>query len=374
MIVSALTDIFLPRPDNLLINLKEGKEMINDLLETLPKRFEQSHDSGSALGAALQVAFKLMSATGGRVTVFQTCLPNVGPGALKSREDPNNRSSKDVNHLGPATDFYKKLALEYSGQQISADIFLLNSQYSDLSTLCKLEEYLLTLILRGNNVYAFFLFSAGISKFSGGCVYHFPLFNTTKQQDCIMFRKSFERYLTRKIGFEAVMRVRCTRGLSIHTFHGNFFVRSTDLLSLPNVNPDAGFGMQISYEETLTDVRTVCFQAALLYTSSKAERRIRVHTLCLPVTNSLTEVIYSADVQCIVGLLAKMAVDRSIQSNLTDARDAFINATVDAFSAFKLAQNLPLMSGQLQAPKNLSLLPLYVSAILKHVRNNPFLH
>jgi protein transport protein SEC24 len=41
------------------------------------------------------------------------------------------------------------------------------------------------------------------------------------------------------------MRVRCTRGLAIHTFHGNFFVRSTDLLSLPNVNPDAGFGMQV---------------------------------------------------------------------------------------------------------------------------------
>ena len=41
---------------------------------------------------------------------------------------------------------------------------------------------------------------------------------------------------------------RCTRGLTLHTFHGNFFVRSTDLLSLPNVNPDAGFGMQVSIE------------------------------------------------------------------------------------------------------------------------------
>lgn len=132
-----LEDIFMPRPDNLLINLKENRELLNDLLDMLPKRFENSHDSGSALGAALQVAFKMMSATGGRVTVFQTCLPNKGPGALQSREDPNNRSSKDVNHLGPATDFYKRLALEYSGQQIAADLFLLNCQYSDLSTLCE---------------------------------------------------------------------------------------------------------------------------------------------------------------------------------------------------------------------------------------------
>lgn len=180
------------------------------------------------------------------------------------------------------------------------------------------------------------------------------------------FKKCFERYLTRKIGFESVMRVRCTRGLAIHTFHGNFFVRSTDLLSLPNVNPDAGFGMQISYDENLGESKTVCFQAALLYTSSKGERRIRVHTLCLPVTNSLTEVIYSADPQAIIGLISKMAVDRSVTSSISDARDAFINASCDVFSAFRIAQNLPQGGGQLVAPMNLSLLPLYMLALLKH--------
>ena len=41
------------------------------------------------------------------------------------------------------------------------------------------------------------------------------------------------------------MRIRCTRGMSLHTFHGHFFVRFTDLLSLPNVNPDSAFGMQV---------------------------------------------------------------------------------------------------------------------------------
>lgn len=335
-------DVFLPYPDNLLVNLKECKELIKELLKQLPKRFEHTHDTHSALGAALQVALKLMTPSGGRVTVFQTCLPNIGPGALQSREDPNNRSSKEVAHLGPATDFYKRLALECSGHQIAVDLFLLNSQYCDLATI------------------------SGISKFSGGCMHHIPLYNESKPQLVKTLRKSLERYLTRKIGFEAVMRVRCTRGLAIHTFHGNFFVRSTDLLSLPNVNPDAGFGMQITYEESLTELKSVCFQAALLYTSSKAERRIRVHTLCIPVTASLTEVMYSADVQCIVGLLSKMAVDRSLSSSLNDARDAFINATVDIFSAFKIAQNLPQNSGTIVAPENLALLPLYIQAILKH--------
>lgn len=91
------------------------------------------------------------------------------------------------------------------------------------------------------------LYAAGISKHSGGCVQHFPLYQKTKPQLVDSLKHCFKRYLVRKIGFEAVMRIRCTRGLQVHTFHGNFFVRSTDLLSLPNVNPDAGYGMQVSY-------------------------------------------------------------------------------------------------------------------------------
>lgn len=146
-------------------------------------------------------------------------------------------------HLNPATDFYKRYALECSGYQIAVDLFLLNQQYSDLATICKfpnlLKNYLKTYPFR-------FFCSAGISKHSGGCVHHFPLYQKTKPQLVDSLKHCFKRYLVRKIGFEAVMRIRCTRGLQVHTFHGNFFVRSTDLLSLPNVNPDAGYGMQVS--------------------------------------------------------------------------------------------------------------------------------
>ena len=341
MIMLDIDDGFLPCPDNLIVNLKEREELVRDLLAQLPTKFQGTHDTSSALGAALQAAYKLMSPTGGRVTVFQTCLPNLGPGLLQAREDPNSRSSKDVPHLNPVTDFYKRLALDCSGQQIAVDLFLLNSQYCDLATL------------------------SGMCKFSGGCIYHLPLFRGSKSQNAETLDRILRRYLTRKIGFEAVMRIRCTRGLSIHTFHGNFFVRSTDLLSLPNVNPDAGFGMQISIEENLSDIQNVCFQAALLYTSSKGERRIRVHTLCLPVVSTLSDVLHSADQQCIAGLLSKMAVDRSQQSSLSDARDALINVAIDVLSAYKLSQSTA--PGGLVAPASLKLLPLYIIALLKYV-------
>lgn len=80
------------------------------------------------------------------------------------------------------------------------------------------------------------------------------------------------------------------RGLSIHTFHGNFFVRSTDLLSLPNASPDAGFGMQVSIDENLTEVQNVCFQAALLYTSSKGKLNLESTCSCYKICYQLLKI------------------------------------------------------------------------------------
>lgn len=52
--------MFLPCPDNLVVNLKEKEELIRDLLALLPEKFKGTHDTNCALGAALQVAVKIM--------------------------------------------------------------------------------------------------------------------------------------------------------------------------------------------------------------------------------------------------------------------------------------------------------------------------
>jgi len=99
---------------------------------------------------------------------------------------------KVVQHLGPATDFYKKLALDCSGQQTAVDLFLLSSQYSDLASL------------------------ACMSKYSAGCIYYYPSFHYTHNpSQAEKLQKDLKRYLTRKIGFEAVMRIRCTKGMKL---------------------------------------------------------------------------------------------------------------------------------------------------------------
>jgi protein transport protein SEC24 len=88
------------------------------------------------------------------------------------------------------------------------------------------------------------------------------------------------------IMLEAVMRVRASRGSSLSlppaclsmilthympglrmaSFHGNFFVRSTDLLAMPAVPQDQGYAIEMQIEETITSPFVV-LQTAVLHTT-----------------------------------------------------------------------------------------------------------
>ena len=50
------------------------------------------------------------------------------------------------------------------------------------------------------------------------------------------------------------------------SFHGNFFVRSTDLLAMPAVPQDQSYAIEVQIEETIT-APFVVFQTAVLHTT-----------------------------------------------------------------------------------------------------------
>ncbi len=130
-------------------------------------------------------------------------------------------------------------------------------------------------------------------------------------------------------------------------FHGNFFIRSMDLLALPTVSPDNSYAYQMVVEENIVGA-VVCFQTALLYTTSYGERRIRVLTLALPVTANLADLYASASAPALANLLAKMAVERALTSKLEDARDALVNKLVEILQTYKLSFATNAMASQVR--------------------------
>jgi len=60
LVVSDVDDVFLPKPNDLLINLTESRQSLESLLGRINDMFQDNHTVGSAMGPALQAGFKLM--------------------------------------------------------------------------------------------------------------------------------------------------------------------------------------------------------------------------------------------------------------------------------------------------------------------------
>jgi len=307
--------------------------------------FQDSHAIGSALGPALQAAYKLTSSIGSKIIALTASLPSLGAGALKNRDDPKILGTgKESSLLRDANGFYKSFAIDCSRAQISVDMFLFSAAYTDVATLNVLPHY------------------------TAGQTYYYPAFSAARSEDALKFAHEFGEVLASPIGFEGVIRVRATRGLRMSTFHGNFFVRSTDLLSMPSIPVDQSYSIEVSIDEAIVGP-VVVMQTAVLYTTCEGERRIRVITLALPTTANLSELYASADPIATATFLSSKAVERSMTHKLEDARDALTNRLVDILNVYKssMTSSGAGASAQLAIADNLKMLPVLCLGLTKHV-------
>ncbi|KAF9018039.1 CPII coat sec24 protein [Hymenopellis radicata] len=325
LVVSDTDDVFLPKPTDLCVNLAESRESLTTLLGRINDMFKDNSIIGSALGPALQAGFKLMAPIGGKITVLSSSLPSIGAGALKNREDAKLLgTAKESGLLQAASTFYKTFAIECSRAQVSVDMFLFSSAYQDVASLACLPHY------------------------TSGQTYYYPAFNAARSEDALKFAHEF--------------------GLRMSSFHGNFFVRSTDLLAMPAVPQDQSYAIEIQIEETIS-APFVVLQTAILHTTCYGERRIRVVTLALPTTSSLSEVFSSVDQVALATFFANKAVERSLTHKLEDARDFVYQKLVDILIAYRSSMTAggAGASAQLAISENMKMLPVLILGLLKNV-------
>ncbi|KNA11292.1 hypothetical protein SOVF_136540 [Spinacia oleracea] len=342
MVVSDVDDIFVPLPDDLLVNLSESRNVVESFLDSLPSMFQDTVNVESAFGPALKAAYMVMSQLGGKLLIFQNTLPSIGLGRLRLRgEDPRvYGTDKEASLRVPEDPFYKQMAAECTKYQIGINVYAFSDKYTDIASL------------------------GTLSKYTGGQVYYYPSFRSTIHADKL--RHELARDLTRETAWEAVMRIRCGKGVKFNSYHGNFMLRSTDLIALPAVDCDKAFAMQLGLEETLLTTQTVYFQVALLYTASCGERRIRVHTAAAPVVSDLGEMYRRADTGAIVSVLSRLAIEKTLSSKLEDARSYLQMKIVKSLKEYRnLYAVQHRLAGRMIYPESLKYLPSYGLALSK---------
>ncbi|XP_055806661.1 protein transport protein SEC24 A isoform X2 [Solanum dulcamara] len=342
MVMSDLEDVFVPLPDDLLVNLSESRTVVDAFLDSLPSMFQDNVNVESAFGPALKTAFMVMNQLGGKLLIFQSSLPSLGVGRLKLRGDDLRVYGTDKEHTlrVPEDPFYKQMAADFTKYQIAVNVYAFSDKYTDIATI------------------------GTLAKYTGGQVYYYPNFQASIHKDRL--RHELARDLTRETAWESVMRIRCGKGVRFTTYHGNFMLRSTDLIALPAVDCDKAYAMQLSLEETLLTSQTIFFQIALLYTSSSGERRIRVHTAAAPVVSDLGEMYRLADTGAIISLFTRLAIEKTLTSKLEEARNSIQLRIVKALREYRNLHAVQhRVAGRMIYPESLKYLPLYGLALCK---------
>ncbi|KAK6233036.1 hypothetical protein SCA6_003109 [Theobroma cacao] len=171
--------------------------------------------------------------------------------------------------------------------------------------------------------------------------------------------------ITRPQGFEAVMRVRCSQGIEVKEYHGNFCKRVPTDVDLPGIDSDKTIMVTLKHDDKLQDGSECTFQCALLYTTAYGQRRIRVSTLSLPCTSSLTNLFRAADLDAQFVCSLKQVANKIPSTPLLQIREQVTNICINNLLAYRKFCTTSTSSGQFVLPEALKLLPLYTLALTK---------
>nr|XP_016479832.1 PREDICTED: protein transport protein Sec24-like At4g32640 [Nicotiana tabacum] len=344
LIVPDVQDVYIPLQSDVIVRLSECRQHLELLLENIPTLFEHNRTADSAFGAAVKASFLAMKSTGGKLLVFQSVLPSTGIGALSAREAEGrsniSAAEKEAHKLlQPADKTLKTMAVEFAEYQVCVDLFLTTQSYVDIASICVFPR------TTGGNVYYYFPFSA--------------ISDTAKLYNDLRWN------ITRPQGFEAVMRVRCSQGLQVHEYFGNYSRRIPTDVDLPAIDCDKTIMVTLKHDDKLQDGSECSFQCALLYTTIYGQRRIRVSTLSLPCTTVLGNLFLSADLDTQFTCILKQVASEVATAPLPQIREHVTNHCINILHSYRKFCATVSSSSHLVLPEALKILPLYTLALVK---------
>nr|XP_046232880.1 protein transport protein Sec24C isoform X2 [Scatophagus argus] len=343
LVVSDVSDMFVPLLDGFLVNVSESRLVIESLLDQIPEMFADTRETETVFGPVIQAGLEALKAAdcAGKLFVFHTSLPIAeAPGKLKNREDKKLvGTDKEKSLFQPQVGFYNTLAKECVAQGCCVDLFLFPNQYVDVATL------------------------AVVPVSTGGSVYKYTYFQA--QADKERFLNDLRRDIQKLVGFDAVMRVRTSTGIRATDFFGSFFMSNTTDVELAGLDCDKAITVEFKHDDKLSEETGALMQCAVLYTSCSGQRRLRIHNMAVNCCSQLADLYRNCETDTIINFFSKYAF-RGVLSNPTKAvRDTLVNQCAQILACYRKNCASPSSAGQLILPECMKLLPVYLNCVLK---------
>ena len=343
MVMTDLEDPFVPLSEGLFVDSYESKSIILSLLDQLPTLFSTAKSPEPALLPALNASLAALSQTGGKILCALSTLPTWGPGRLIVRDDGKGRDTDTekklltTEHAG-----FMKTASSMVSAGVGVDFFLAatGGQYMDIATI------------------------GHISALTGGEVFLYPNFYAPR--DHVKLAIEIRHAVIRETGYQALMKVRCSNGLQVSSYHGGFLQHTFGAdLEIGTIDADKAMGVMFSYDGKLDTKLDAHFQAALLYTTASGQRRVRCINTVAGVMDGAMEPMRTVDQDAVVSIIAKEATSKLSDKALKDIRAGITEKTIDILAGYRKNFSRSHPPVQLVLPENLKEFSMYMLGLIK---------
>ncbi|RMZ88307.1 hypothetical protein DV736_g4464, partial [Chaetothyriales sp. CBS 134916] len=342
-VVTDLEDPFVALSTGLFVDPVESKAVIESLLQSLPTMFSLIKNPEPALLPTLNAALAALSATGGKVIATCSTLPTFGPGRLHLRDDGKGRDTDHERRLFTTEHAgWKKTAEAMVSSGLGVDFFLASpgGAYMDVATI------------------------GHLARLTGGDVFFYP--NFVSPRDSAKVATELSNSFRRETGFQALVKVRCSNGLQVASYHGGFLQHTFGAdLEMGTIDADKTIGVLFSYDGKLDPKLDAHFQAAVLYTSATGQRRVRCINVVAGVNEGAAETMRTVDQDAVINIIAKEASDKVSEKSLKEIRAGLTEKTIDILSAYRKNFSGSHPPGQLVLPEHLKEFAMYMLGLIK---------
>ncbi|EPR79935.1 SEC24-like protein [Spraguea lophii 42_110] len=314
------------------LNYEEFTFGLKDEIKINLEIFKENKNILNNLGGALNVAEKILERSGGKILTFLSTLPNEGEGVIENQE----------LILKCKSDFYKKKSYVFSMRNISFNIFTFPSTKIELPTLSIL------------------------SKLTGGSIFYYPNFTSNEITLLSKFTNDLIKFLELDFGYEAVSRIRVTTGCKVSEYYGNIHLKTNDLISFSNYNPTHSLTVRLEINNDIK-ATALSFQIAMLRSTSKGEKRIRILNFIIPIRKITYKNFYeNIDVMALSRYLFLKSCNEEIKTKGKGLE--FLNNQLR-----EIKNTLQTNTERNKMINELKYLPQFVFAMLKSIplRNSP---
>ncbi|MGH0158290.1 UNVERIFIED_CONTAM: hypothetical protein FKN15_071841 [Acipenser sinensis] len=255
LVVSDVSEMFVPLLDGFLVDFQESQSVINNLLDQIPEMFADTNESETVFAPVIQAGMEALKAAecSGKLFIFQSSIPTAeAPGKLKNRDDRKLvNTEKEKTLFQPQKDVYESLTKECVANSCCVDLFLFPNQFVDVATL------------------------GDIPMHTGGALYKYSNFQVEKA------------------------RFRAT------DFFGAIYMNNTTDVEMAAVDCDKAVTVEFKHDDKLSEDTGALIQCALLYTTVGGQRRLRIHNLGLNCSSQLADLYKSCETDALINFFAK---------------------------------------------------------------------